>query len=505
MKRILIILITVFCVTALFAQTKGKKTTTRKTTRTTKVDKKTQLRNEQAATQKKRKQQQQEALRLNKSIRSSLDSVLILDHNISEVKLVIDTLNHDIDTLNARVSVLNRQVDSLKAELADKKSNYAKALVYLHRHKTVQQKLMFIFSASSLQQAVRRARYVREYSAFQRAQGEIIKEKQRQVRELQNQLLESKARLESKRSSVASHQRKLETARLDQKKKVDFLNKNLDKVQSQIKALQKRELALNAEIDRIIREEAEAARRKAEAERKRREEAARKAEEARRAAEAKRLAEAKAARERAEAEKRRAEEAARAAKTKAERDAARINEERAAAAVRTATTEVKAAESAVASSATRSETTWVDNSADTKLSNTFLSNKGRLPMPITGPYSIVGHFGQYRVAGLKDVTLDNKGIDIRGQQGAQARAVFSGDVSSIFQYGGHYIVMLRHGDYISVYSGLKSVSVSKGAKVSARQNLGVVGQDDTGNYVLHFQLRTLSTRARLNPENWLGR
>jgi septal ring factor EnvC (AmiA/AmiB activator) len=283
MKRILIILITVFCVTALFAQTKGKKTTTRKTTRTTKVDKKTQLRNEQASTQKKRKQQQQEALRLNKSIRSSLDSVLILDHNISEVKLVIDTLNHDIDTLNTRVSVLNRQVDSLKAELADKKSNYAKALVYLHRHKTVQQKLMFIFSASSLQQAVRRARYVREYSAFQRAQGEIIKEKQRQVRELQNQLLESKARLESKRSSVASHQRKLETARLDQKKKVDFLNKNLANVQSQIKALQKRELALNAEIDRIIREEAEAARRKAEAERKRREEAARKAEEARRA------------------------------------------------------------------------------------------------------------------------------------------------------------------------------------------------------------------------------
>lgn len=499
MKRLLIIFITVFCVTALFAQTKGKKTTTRKTTRTTKVDKKTQLRNEQAATQKKRKQQQQEALRLNKSIRSSLDSVLILDHNISEVKLVIDTLNHDIDTLNTRVSVLNRQVDSLKAELADKKSNYAKALVYLHRHKTVQQKLMFIFSASSLQQTVRRARYVREYSAFQHAQGEIIKEKQRQVRQLQNELLESKARLESKRSSVASQQRKLEDARLNQKKKVDFLNKNLANVQSQIKQLQKRELALNAEIDRIIREEAEAARRKAEAERKRREEAAR------RAAEAKRLAEAKAARERAEAEKRRAEEAARAAKTKAEREAARANEERAAAAVRTATTEVKAAESAVAATNSNAGTAWVDNSAETKLSNTFMSNKGRLPMPITGPYSIVGHFGQYKVAGLKDVTLDNKGIDIRGQQGAQARSVFSGDVTSVFQYGGHYIVMLRHGDYISVYSGLKSVSVSKGAKVSARQNLGVVGQDENGNYVLHFQLRTLSTRARLNPENWLGR
>ena len=122
-------------------------------------------------------------------------------------------------------------------------------------------------------------------------------------------------------------------------------------------------------------------------------------------------------------------------------------------------------------------------------------------MPITGSYSVVGHYGTYNVAGLRNVQLDNKGIDIRGQAGAQARAVFDGVVSQVFLYGNQYIVMIRHGAYISVYSGLSSVAVSKGSKVSTRQALGNVGTNEDGNYVLHFQLRQNS--QRLNPESWV--
>ena len=148
-------------------------------------------------------------------------------------------------------------------------------------------------------------------------------------------------------------------------------------------------------------------------------------------------------------------------------------------------------------------TSWKsnDSSSDSRLSSSFTSNRGRLPMPITGSYSVVGHYGNYSVSGLKNVTLDNKGIDIRGQQGCSARAVFDGVVSSVFQYGGTYIVMLRHGSYISVYSGLSSVSVRKGQTVKTRDTLGAVGQNSDGNYVLHFQLRNES--SRLNPEQWV--
>ena len=122
-------------------------------------------------------------------------------------------------------------------------------------------------------------------------------------------------------------------------------------------------------------------------------------------------------------------------------------------------------------------------------------------MPITGSYSVIGHYGKYTVSGLKNVTLNNRGIDIRGQQGCSARAIFDGQVSSVFQYSGFYTVMLRHGNYISVYSGLSSVTVSKGQRVSTRQPLGTVGKNTDGRYVLHFQLRNGS--AGLNPEVWV--
>ena len=124
-------------------------------------------------------------------------------------------------------------------------------------------------------------------------------------------------------------------------------------------------------------------------------------------------------------------------------------------------------------------------------------------MPITGSYNIVGHYGRYTVAGLSNGTLNNRGVDIRGQQGCCARSVFEGTVSSVFQYGGSYTVMLRHGSYISVYSGLSSVNVSKGQRVGIRANLGSIGANSDGRYVLHFQLRNSNGNQSLNPEQWI--
>ncbi|MBQ3610594.1 MAG: M23 family metallopeptidase, partial [Bacteroidaceae bacterium] len=141
------------------------------------------------------------------------------------------------------------------------------------------------------------------------------------------------------------------------------------------------------------------------------------------------------------------------------------------------------------------------NTEDRQLSGNFEKNRGILPMPITGPYVIVGRFGQYAVT--KNVRLDNKGIDIRGKAGAKARAIFDGEVSAIFKYNGLNNVLVRHGNYISVYCNLSSVSVAKGSKVKTRQEIGTVHQDASGNAVLHFQLR--KETVKLNPETWLGR
>ena len=141
------------------------------------------------------------------------------------------------------------------------------------------------------------------------------------------------------------------------------------------------------------------------------------------------------------------------------------------------------------------------NTEDRQLSGSFEKNKGILPMPITGPYVIVGRYGQYAVT--KHVRLDNKGIDIRGKEGAKARAIFDGEVSAIFKYNGLNNVLVRHGNYISVYCNLSTVTVTKGSKVKTRQEIGTVQKDASGNPVLHFQLRKETTK--LNPEVWLGR
>jgi len=100
---------------------------------------------------------------------------------------------------------------------------------------------------------------------------------------------------------------------------------------------------------------------------------------------------------------------------------------------------------------------------------------------------------------LTGTRIDNKGINIMGNDGCQARAVYDGEVSAVLSYGGTMVVMLRHGAYISVYANLKSVSVSRGQKVNTRQALGAVGTDN----ILQFQLR--KERAKLNPEAWLGK
>jgi septal ring factor EnvC (AmiA/AmiB activator) len=218
--------------------------------------------------------------------------------------------------------------------------------------------------------------------------------------------------------------------------------------------------------------------------------AAKAAEEARRAqaaAEAQKRAAAEQQARQAAIRKAQAEQAAK------EAEAARVAAERKAAADKE--------RSAQAISKAREEAEEANNfsTVDRMMSNGFESNRGRLPMPITGSYRIVSHFGQHSVEGLKGVILDNKGINILGKPGCVARAVYDGEVSAVTGYRGTWVVMVRHGEYISVYCNLKSVSVRTGQRVSTRQALGAVGTDN----ILQFQLR--KEFSKLNPEVWLGR
>ena len=456
---------------------------------------------------------QERVLRANQAdVKKRLQDLLVINSQIDERKKSINGIQRDINHINGNIGILNTQLKTLQQQLAERKARYVKSMRYMARHHKVQDQLMFIFSAKDLAQMYRRLRFVKEYAAYQRAQGEMVKSKQAQVDGKHRQLQAVKGQKSNLLYKGKREQSILEGKQSEQQQVVSSLQRQQKTIQKVLADQRQKSAALNAQIDRMIAEEVAKARARAAAEAKRRAAAAAEAKARQEAlARKKALAEAQAReneRRIAEAKeleaKRKAEAAAAAARQDAEAKAVAEQKAREAEAARKAAERKAEAESArnrKAIAEAKKDVQEAQNmtSADRMMSGGFEANRGRLPMPITGNYRIVTHFGQYNVSGLKGVTLDNKGINILGSPGCQARAVYDGVVSRVFSFGCTTVVMVRHGSYISVYCNLRSVNVSTGQKVSTRQALGTVGGDNILQFQLHHETTTL------NPEAWLGR
>lgn len=504
-------------------QTAKKKTTTKRVVkkRSTKKSAKTAnysnasirgLRNQRASVQRKIKEQER-LLRANKAdVKKRLNNLMMINSEIDQRQKSIDGIQKDITHIDGNIQLLKNQLSTLEQQLQDRKAKYIKSMRYMASNRTIQDKLMFIFSAKNFAQMYRRLRFVREYAAYQRAQGEMVKAKQSQIEAKNNELKKVRGQKNNLLYKGQQEQAALQGKQAEQQQVVNTLQKQQKTIQTIIADQRKKDAALNAQIDKLIAEEVAKAKARAEAEARRKAAAAaaaakRRAEELARkkaAAEAaarenaRRVAEAKAREERLKAEARAAERKSAEEKARAEQ-AAREAEADRVAAERKAKVEEMRHENEVARAKKEVKEAMSLDSQDRKLSGSFERNRGRLPMPITGSYRIVSHYGQYNVEGLKNVRLDNKGINILGSSGASARSIFDGEVSAVFSFGGSMVVMVRHGSYISVYCNLRSVNVHRGQRVSTRQALGVVGEDN----ILQFQLRRGT--AKLNPEAWLGR
>ena len=455
---------------------KRKKTTKRKTTTKTTVKTPTvqALQNQRQQIQQQIKEQEKR-LRTNQvDVKKRLQSLMVINNEIADKRRTIDTIRRNIDTLDVEIERLCAQLDDLQEDLNKCKQRYIKSMRYLHRNRSDQSQLMFIFSADNLTQMFRRIRFMREYAAYQHVQGDKVKAQQESVDQKLQEISLARRQKTTLLAQDEQERRSLEGKQEEQQNVVKSLQREQKTIQGIIAQQKKKDAALNAQIDRLIAEEVARQKARAAAEAKRRAEA-----------EAAKKRAAELARKKAEEARKRAEQEAVEAKTKEAREEAR---RRARELAREEENARKKAEEALHAP-----------TEDMRISGSFESNRGRLPIPITGAYRIVSHFGQYNVEGLKNVTLDNKGINIRGEAGAQARSIFDGEVSGIFSFGGTMVVMVRHGSYISVYCNLASVSVRRGQKVGIRQALGRLGQDN----ILQFQLRRET--AKLNPESWLGR
>ena len=468
------------------------------------------LKNQRAKIQRKIKEQER-LLRVNKAdVKKRLENLLVINSEINKHKKSLYDIEQDINSLDGNIQMLQSQLTTLEEQLKERKARYVKSMQYMARNRGIEDKLMFVFSAKNFAQMYRRMRFVREYAAYQRAQGEMIKEKQAQIVEKNNELQKVRGNKNALLYKGRQEQANLKNQQAEQQKVVNTLQKQQKTIQTIIDDQKKKDAALNAQIDRLIAQEVAKAKARAEAEAKRKaaealakkkqEELARKKAMAEAIAKenARKLANAKAHEEKMKAEARMAEKKSAQEKERAER-ALREAEADRIAIERKAKADEKRNKNEIAKAKKNATEVASLDSEDRKLSGNFERNRGILPMPITGSYRIVSHFGQYNVEGLKNVKLDNKGINILGSSGAMARSIFDGEVSAVFSFGGSKVVMIRHGKYISVYCNLKSVNVHRGQRVSTRQVLGAVGADN----ILQFQLRR--EIVKLNPEIWLGR
>ena len=132
----------------------------------------------------------------------------------------------------------------------------------------------------------------------------------------------------------------------------------------------------------------------------------------------------------------------------------------------------------------------------------FANKKGKLSWPVDKGV-IVGEFGQCPHPDVPSVMIDNHGIDIRVEPNTPVKAVFQGEVTKIFDVLGSTVMMIRHGEYVSVYQNIASVYVKKGDMVNAQQIIGTVGKSSTNDYYeLHFEVWKDSA---MDPNQWLSR
>lgn len=389
--------------------------------------------------------------RIDKNKKLSLTQINLLNTQIRLREEKIGTINSEIKMLDNKISTNTSEVRSLQSNLSRLKKEYAKMILFAFRNQGSYNKLMFIFAAKDFNQAYMRLKYIQQVGRVRKSQARNIEIAQITLKKQITVLDENKKEKNDLLTDQLAEKQTLGKDKDQQSKVLSGLTKQERTLQQQLAKKQKQASSLNNAIQAAIRKEILAEQRKAA-------ERARIAEKARLA----KLA---------------------AAKAKA---AAGVTKPSVSGATKPAA-KVSSGTSVLASSP-----------EDAKLSSSFMGSRGRMQKPAQG--TVTQGFGQYRYK--SNVTLFNPGINIQTAAGAPVYAVFEGQVSQVFMVLNNYAVMIRHGEYFSIYSKLKSVDVSAGQKISTRQKIGTVAKDPAEG-VSEMQFQIWKGRNPVDPSGWV--
>ncbi len=383
-----------------------------------------------------------------KKEKSAVHVIVIQGNKIKLKEKLINTTERQAKLLSNDMYINQLKINKLKRELKVLKDDYAEMIVKSYKSRSEQSRAMFILSSENFLQAYKRAQYMKQYTGYRKMQGEEISSKSNQLVDYNGKLDVQKT---AKQKLIAENEKErlsLLKEKNEQQKVINSIKKDKNKIAAEIKKKQQESRAIERQIDRLIREAIAEANRKAALEK---------------------------AMERAKAE-------AKAGDTKEE---------------------IKTRAKAIVSSGPAVSSSKIVLTPESKIiADNFKANRGRLPFPVEKGFISLGYGNQPHPV-FKTVTVHNSGVEITTEQGANARAVFDGEVYSVIVSSPvNKAVMIQHGDYFTVYQNLSSVNVSKGDKVSRKETIGRIRTSGDGKTVIKFLI--LQNTTYNNPTSWLS-
>jgi len=405
----------------------------------------TDLEKERAAIQKEIEDVKRSLDETHKNKHETLVQLNLLQRKLKLRESAIRNINQQIDVIQSDMNNSARDISKLRNELDTLKIQYAQSIVFAYKNRSSYDFLNFIFSATSFNDAVRRIQYLKSYRAYREERAENILRTQDQLKVKIDGLKVTRIEKDEALKKQSKERTLLEGEKKEKDAAVRTLQSQEKELKKEMAAKQKQDLRLGAAITAAIKRARDLAVKEA----------------------AKRNADAKAAEKTAE---------------KSTTRTSRPTEE--AAAPATLNT-VKAYNKSVFTS-----------EEDLHLSGEFERNKHQLPWPVSGTVSMA--YGPHEY--IKGITHNNQGVTIDCAAGTAVKAIFSGEVQSVFSVGDVQAVMIRHGKYFSTYSNLGSVTVSKGEQVKTGQVIGRIGSDAQLEFVLSDE-----KNRTYDPEGWLRR
>ena len=423
-----------FCATSLFAQTTSEK-----------------LKTEQSRLEKKISNTKSLLDKSKSNTEASLNELRLIDNQIKFREELVSNFDNQVRGAEIKVVEKGTEIKDLHNKLAKLKTQYKDLLLYAYKHRNKFGKMMFVFSSTNYNEAIKRGNYLERIADIQNKQFLIIRQHQglikKEISSIEKEKQYKLAVLNEKKSEKAS----IEKDKLKQEVVYKKFKQEEGALVSQLKADEKKKAILKQKINDAIQTEIAAA----------------------------------------EAKRKKADAAAAAKKKSASGTASTSS---------TATTTKPEAVPDKVINVT------VETKETTALSKSFEGNKGKLPWPVDKG-SLTEGFGKNAHPTLDNVFTNNNGIDISSPKNSQVRAVFEGEVTSVLSIpGAGKVVIIKHGNYRTVYSNLQDTYVKSGSKVSTKQAIGsLLVSDGASVSVAHFEIhQVVGTLVQcLNPSLWV--